>query len=221
MRQTRPIAALLAGALLAAAGLPGCQKAAAPLAGSGSAPETKAANSQAATAAAAKPASPADAAAEAAAVQTALADLCEPYFKPGASKKAEDYAAKVKAAGWVMHEAPGVVVFNIEGGWGQGRAGFQSDFEGATCRITLWQPAGITTPHDDGPTMQVLADWMAKALPGAKMTKEKQKPEAGKGPPEAVDTWWSAPRNIQIMFRSVPPKGHRPILYIDVKREVF
>jgi hypothetical protein len=155
---------------------------------------------------------------ETAAVASGLDNLCGPYFKPGASKKSEDYANAVKTSGWEMHEAPGVTVFNTEGGWGEGRIGFQSDFEGATCRITLWQPAGITTPHDDAPTLKVLTDWMARNLPNAKMTKNKQKPENGKGPPDALDTVWKGGK-LSVMFRSVPPKGHRPVVYIDIKRD--
>jgi hypothetical protein len=155
---------------------------------------------------------------EAAAVASGLDHLCGPYFKPGASKKPDDYANAVKTSGWEMHEAPGVVVFNTEGGWGEGRIGFQSDFEGATCRITIWQPAGITTPHDDAATLKVLTDWMAKNLPNAKMTRNKQKPADGKGPPDALDTWWTGGKNLSVMFRTVPPKGHRPVVYIDIKR---
>jgi hypothetical protein len=155
---------------------------------------------------------------ETAAVASGLDNLCGPYFKPGASKKADDYAQAVKASGWEMREAPGVVVFNTEGGWGEGRIGFQSDFEGATCRITIWQPAGITTPHDDGPTLKVLTDWIAKTLPGAKMTRNRQKPADSNGPPDALETWWTSGRNLSVMFRTVPPKGHRPVIYIDIKR---
>ncbi len=155
---------------------------------------------------------------ETAAVASGLDILCGPYFKPGASKKADDYAKAVKASGWEMHEAPGVVVFNTEGAWGEGRLGFQSDFEGATCRITLWQPAGITTAHDDAPTLKVLTDWISRTMPGAKITRDKKKPEDGKGPPDALDTWWTGGKNLSVMFRTVPPKGHRPVIYIDVKR---
>lgn len=155
---------------------------------------------------------------ETAALAAGLDNLCGPYFKPGASKKADDYANAVKASGWAMREAPGVVVFNTEGGWGEGRIGFQSDFQGATCRITLWQQAGITTPHDDGPTLKVLTDWIARTLPGAKITQDKQKPADGKGPPDALDTWWTGSKGLSVMFRTLPPKGHRPVVYIDIKR---
>lgn len=155
---------------------------------------------------------------ETAAVASGLDNLCGPYFKPGASKKPDDYAQAVKASGWEMREAPGVVVFNTEGGWGEGRIGFQSDFEGATCRITIWQPAGITTPHDDGPTLKVLTDWIAKTLPGAKMTRDKQKSVDAKGPADSLETWWTSGKKLSVMFRTVPPKGHRPVIYIDVKR---
>ncbi len=156
---------------------------------------------------------------ETAAVTAGLDNLCGPYFSKDKSKKPEDYAAAVKASGWEMKEAPGVVVFNTEGGWGEGRIGFQSDFDGATCRIAIWQPAGITTVHDDAPTLKVLTDWMAKALPTAKKTVDAKPPEKGKGPPEATDTWWNDSKaGLRVMFRSMPPKGHRPVVYIDIKR---
>ena len=60
---------------------------------------------------------------------------------------------------------------------------------------------------------------MAKALPAAKKTVDAKPPEKGEGPPEATDTWWNDSRSgLRMMFRSMPPKGHRPIVYIDVKR---
>src|ERR1700753_97873 len=89
---------------------------------------------------------------EADAVSSGLTKLCEASFMPGA-KKAASFGASVKSSGWEMHEAPGVVVFNVDGGWGEASLVFQSDFHGNMCRLRIFPLPGDTSPRNEAPAI--------------------------------------------------------------------
>jgi len=151
---------------------------------------------------------------EADAVTSGLSKLCEPYFKPG-GKKAANFGASVKGSGWEMHEAPGVDVFNTEGGWGEASLGFQSDFEGRVCRLRVFPLAGDTTPRNEAPALAAAEAWVQKAMPGAKKVKDRAKTDDPKAPPDAIDTLWTGGKNMKLLVREQPLKGHRPVLIIE------